>query len=585
MILGIDSEWGFDCPVGWPSRWEPVTFCAVDVATGERVSFRKRDPRLRDWIDAHREDLFIAHNLVAEAKYLLQLGIAPPTRWFDTFVAERFMTNRWHYQSRGLRANLSESLRRLGLDHMAPAEKETLRKRILSLDFTDADWEEIDEYCFSDCRGTLALYEVRRDQVPPALMNHWVEYLLAVAKMELRGMRIDMGMWHRILAAREQLIELQTTGINAIWPMFDGTTFKRKAFLEWVRHVRIVWPTKRSKTTGKIIFDLEDDTFKSMEGRHPFIPQLREARKTIRALSKRSLVIDETTGRHYHDHLAFATVTGRAAPKKFIWGAAKWMRWLILVEDPDYILVIVDFSGQEFAISAILSNDSAMKECYRSGDAHLALAILAGVVPLGSSTEDPRVRAVRSLYKTVNLALLYGQSAAGISNRLGCSLAKAERLVADHQRLFPVFWDWRERVLSTALNRRRIATRVGWQSRVEHCANRRTWLNFLAQSTGADIMRATVVLLARQHVRLLGTMHDGFLLSCHRNELADLREAVDYACAEAVKCTLDADFPLKVAVTEYSDRLRDKDGEPAWERICCDLATVESRKEGLLLYA
>jgi DNA polymerase I-like protein with 3'-5' exonuclease and polymerase domains len=515
---------------------------------------------------------------------LLQLGITPPTRWFDTFAAERYATNRWHYQYRGFRANLSESLRRLGLDHLAPAQKAALQQKILALNFTESDREEIDEYCLSDCRSTLALYGVRRNQVPAALMELWVEYLLAVAKMELRGMRLDK-IWHRIFAAREPLIELQTTAINAIWPIFDGTTFKRKAFLDWAHHVRIVWPTKRSKTTGKIIFDLEDDTFKSMEGRHPFIPQLREVRKTIRALSKRSLVIDETTGRHYHDHLAFATVTGRAAPKKFIWGGPKWMRWCIIAEGPDYILVLVDFSGQEFAISAILSNDPTMKECYRSGDAHLALAILAGAVSPGSSATDPQVRAIRNLYKATNLGLLYGQSAVGISNRLGCSLAKAERLVADHQRLFPVFWNWRERVLSTALNRRRIATRVGWQSRVERCANRRTWLNFLAQSTGADIMRAVVVLLARQHVRLLATMHDGFLLSCRRNELTDLREAVSYACAEAVRCILGADFPLKVDVKEYRDRLRDENGEAAWERICHDLAAVESQKEGQLLYA
>jgi DNA polymerase I-like protein with 3'-5' exonuclease and polymerase domains len=540
---------------------------------------------LPGWIDAHRQDLFVSHNLIAEAKYLLQLGVEPPVRWYDTFAVERFATNCWHYQYRKRLANLGDSLRRLGLDHLAPGEKAALQQKILTLSFTDADREEITEYCHSDCRGTLALYQARRNMVPPGLAEHWSEYLLGVARMELRGMKIDMDMWHRILVAREQLVEQQTTAINAIWPIFDGTTFKRKRFLEWASHARIAWPTKRSETTKKVIYSLEDDDFKLMESRHPFIQQLREVRKTIRALAKRSLVIDETTGRHYHSHMPFATVTGRAGPKGFIWGGAKWMRWLVIVDGPDYVLVLADFSGQEFAIAAILSNDPAMKQCYRSGDPHLALAVLAGAIPPGSSTDDPGVRDIRAAYKTVNLALLYGQTPVGIASRLGCSLAEAERLVADHRRLFSTYWNWSERSQSTAFNHHRIATRVGWQSRVERCANRRTWQNWPVQSAGADILRGVVVLLARQHVPLLATMHDGFLMGCPRDELPALREAVTYACTEAPRCVLGTDFPLRVEVHEYSERVEDENGKAAWERVCRDLAVVESQKGGQLLYA
>jgi hypothetical protein len=539
---------------------------------------------LRDWIEAHREDLFVSHSLVAEASYLLQLNIVPPTAWFDTYAAERYATNCWHFQSRGFRANLSESLHRLHLDRMAPSEKADLQQRILALKFSDSDRPEITAYCYSDCRGTIALYKARQGQVPAGLMAHWVEYLLCVARMQLRGLRLDMPMWHRIMTMRKPLIELQTAAVNAVWPVFVGTTFKRGAFLEWTRRVGIAWPTKRSQTTGKIIFDFEDDVFKEMEIRHPFIAQLRQSRKTIAALSKRSLVVDEVTGRHHFDHRAFATVTGRAAPTKFLWNGPKWQRWLIVPESPDHELATVDFVGQEFAITAHLSNDSAMRDCARSGDAHLAFAVRAGALPLGASKNDPQVRGIRALYKTVNLAILYGQTPVGISNRLGCSRTQAERLVADHQRLFPVFWRWRERVLSTCLNRRRIVTHSGWQARVERCANQRTWLNFLAQSSGADAMRAVVILLGRQNVRLLATMHDGFLLSCRRDQLDSLRAAVNYACPEAVKNTL-GDFPLDIELKVYSDRLRDPDGQEKWEQICRDLATVEAQQEKRLLYA
>src|SRR5215472_11247859 len=108
-------------------------------------------------------------------------------------------------------------------------------------------------------------------------------------------------------------------------------------------------------------------------------------------------------------------------------------------------------------------------------------------------------------------------------------------MTADHQKLFKDFWRWRERVVDTAFARGRIVTRCGWPALVGEKTNERTWMNFEAQATGADIMRATVVYLARQNVKLLATMHDGFLISCRRDQLVNLREAADYACTNAVR--------------------------------------------------
>jgi hypothetical protein len=79
-------------------------------------------------------------------------------------------------------------------------------------------------------------------------------------------------------------------------------------------------------------------------------------------------------------------------------------------------------------------------------------------------------------------------------------------------------------------------------------------------------MRFTVTYLDRQNVRVLAPVHDGFLLSCHRDQLDDLREAVDYACRAAVEHVVPG-FPLRWDFTVYGHRFEDEDGLPLWEKL------------------
>jgi len=86
------------------------------------------------------------------------------------------------------------------------------------------------------------------------------------------------------------------------------------------------------------------------------------------------------------------------------------------------------------------------------------------------------------------------------------------------------------------------------------------------QATGGDIMRLTVTYLDRQNVRILAPVHDGFVLSCHRDHLPDLRAAVDYACQTAVDQVVPG-FPLRWDFTVHEKRFEDEDGLPLWNRL------------------
>jgi len=563
-IWSIDTEWGFSGGrVDRESDWVPVVFCLVGLRSGRRLSFWGRDPGIRDFFREHAADLFVAHYGVAEMKYLLRLGIPLPGRWVDTFVTMRYLTN----QPGVLEAGLSAALCRLGLPHLAPAEKKELQQKILHLRFdadNPADRREIVDYCFGDCDGCAGLYQRIGHRTPAAVMSHWVEYLKGVARMELRGIPFDVEEYARVQRMRPAIKAALIGNVNRTWPVFAGETFKRESFLAWSRRVGIDWPAKVSSTTGKPYYPLDRETMKDMEGRHPFIGEIRQVQKTLAQFEARSLTVDPVLRRHYFSTCVFRSVTGRNQPRNFVFSGPKWLRLLIVPESLDDLLVYVDYVAQEIGIAAALSADPMMRRIYEADDCHMAFAIRAGAAPPGATKKSHPD--VRKRYKTVNLGTLYGQTVFGIAHRLGISYREAEQLLEDHRALFPTFWRWSERIVQGSIDRGWIVTPCGWRSWVPFPCNERTWMNWPMQATGGDIMRLTITYLDRQNVRVLAPVHDGFLLSCRRDQLADLRAAVAFACGTAVEQVLPG-FPLRYELAVHEHRFQDEDGLPLWNRL------------------
>jgi hypothetical protein len=383
--------------------------------------------------------------------------------------------------------------------------------------------------------------------------------------MEPRGTPFDVEGWTLIREKQPEIRHALITDVNRTWPVFEGESFRARAFLAWCRGVGIAWPVKISPTTGRPYRPLDKDTFKDMESRHPFIARVRQVRKTLATFGARALVVDHVTRRHYFNTSVFRSVTGRNQPRNFVFGGPKWLRFLITPESPDHVLVYVDFVAEEIGIAAALSGDPAMRAVYESSDCHMAFAVRAGAASPDASEET--LREIRTRYKTVNLGVLYGQTAYGIAARLGTAQREAEALLADHRALFPRFWQWSDRIVQGSIDRGWIVTPCGWRSRVPPVGNDRTWMNWPMQATGGDLMRLVITYLDRQNVRVLAPVHDGFLLTCRRCQLPDLREAVAYACGTAVEQVLPG-FPLRWELTVYDrGRFEDEDGRPLWDRL------------------
>jgi DNA polymerase I-like protein with 3'-5' exonuclease and polymerase domains len=559
----VDTEWGFrDDRIDWESRWQFVVLCLVNVDTGRRLVFWKEDiAALRAFFRDHRDDLFIAHGAQHEMKVLLRLGIPVPPNWFCTLAGWRLLKNRPGKQNYKVR--LTDCLHRIGQPHMAPAEKEKLRDDILHLRFADTPEgrRDVSAYCLSDCDGAAALFLYLQPRVSAAWMAAHGHYLLAVARMELRGIPLDLLTYDAMQDAAAPMLKSLRDEVNKTWPVYDHEVFKTKQFFRWCRSERIDWPEERSGTTGRLYKPLDDDVLKDMESRHAFIAAVRQVRKTHRHLGKRTMVVDRGTGRHYFDTWPLSSVTGRNQPTGFVFGGPKYQRFLILPESPDHLIVYADGKSEEFCIAAGYSQDAEMLVASRADDPYMALAIACGAAPPGATGETHK--AVRAAYKVCQLGLLYGATAHGMSRRLGISYRAAEQIEAQFRARYATFIAWREQLLNAAYDRGVITTPCGWRSKVPPTSCERTWMNWPIQSVGADILRAAATYLDRQNVRLLGLVHDAFLISCRRDQLADLREAINYAFDLAVDHTLPG-YRIRCDIHAYEHRFWDKDGEEMW---------------------
>ena len=187
---------------------------------------------------------------------------------------------------------------------------------------------------------------------------------------------------------------------------------------------------------------------------------------------------------------------------------------------------------------------------------------MAGAVLPGADRAD--YEGVRKLFKTASLGVLYGQSEYGIADRLGIEVGEARSILDRHRSLFARYWDW-SRVGRIGDPQGHDPDGMGWPCRVPAESNPRTWMNWPIQATGGDLMRLVVTYLDQQGVRVLAPVHDGFLLSCHRDRVEDLRAAVDIACETA--CEQALGYRLTWDLVVHGGRYRDKDGLPLWDLI------------------
>jgi hypothetical protein len=526
--------------------------------------------------------LYIAFFASAEFGCHLALGWPLPVYVFDCFVEFRNLTNGRRHK---LGNSLLAALAAYGLDSLAADEKHDMRASVLS----GGPWsreqrQNILDYCESDV--------VALDRLFPRLLADVVKgpgplqrfgrallrgrYMKAVARMEHNGIPVDTKTLARLCAGWTGIQDKLIAAIDQDYGVFEGRTFKRDRFTQWLIQNRIPWLTTE---TGQVALDA--DTFKQMARSYPEVAPLRELRHTLSEMRLNDLAVG-SDGRNRTLLSPFRARTGRNQPSnsKFVFGPSAWLRGLIKPAE-GYGLAYVDFASQEVAIAAALSGDAALMDAYQSGDVYLAFAKQAGLAP-ASATKKTHKK-IRDQCKALVLGTQYGMSSYGLAQRIGRPEIYARRLLETHQRTYPQFWEWSRGAVDTAMLSGKLETVFGWTIYVGSNANSRALQNFPCQGNGAEMLRLTCCMATEAGLKLCAPIHDAVLLEAPLNSLdADIAK-LQTIMGEASRIVLDGfEVRTDIEVVRWPDRYMDGRGVEMWNRVTRLLDELDQEAKGNL---
>ena len=273
-------------------------------------------------------------------------------------------------------------------------------------------------------------------------------------------------------------------------------------------HLHLMEKPKKTKT-GQYV--TSEEVLESLRGTHPIVDKILQHRSLKKLLGTYidalPLLINKETG---HIHTTFnqaVTATGRLSssnpnlqniPVRDAEG--KEVR-KAFIPDEGELFFSADYSQIELRIMAHLSGDENLIEAFLSGqDIHAATAAKIFHKDITEVTSDERRSA-----KTANFGIIYGISAFGLAQRLGCSRSEAKSLIDGYFRTYPRVRDYmdesinlcRKRLYAETIFHRRchLPDIVSGNAVVRGYAERNA-INAPIQGSAADIIKVAMIRVA-----------------------------------------------------------------------------------------
>jgi hypothetical protein len=551
------KTWSADCEYSFDANLNPVPICMVarEVNSGELVRVWLWDDPPADCPLDLEGALYVAYNVSAEMSCHQAMGWKKPPHVLDLyaeFCAEKAGKTKQ-------RKRLLDACRCYGIVTITDEEKKDMQALcIRGGPYTEKEKAAILDYCQSDVDVTAKLLRRMWSTIDFKNALWRGDYGWAVAAIERAGIPIDMerhafltGVWDEI---KGDLIRTFDTNYG----VYEGVTFKQDKFAAWVQRQSFTWPRTKK---GKLC--LKERTFSDMAKQYPLVRPLHELRKTVSGLRIADLPIG-ADGRNRYSVIPYGTKTGRNQPKgkEFIFAGAKWIRFLIKPE-LGHSLAYIDWCAQEFGIAAYLSGDKNMIASYSEADPHIAFAKFAGAVPEWATKESHPEE--RKAYKVANLGILMGMGVTGLTTRLGGDGRLAAKILADHRRVYPEYWQWSEDNVNHYLLKNTLVARTGWPLHYGCETKSLTARNFKLQANGAEMMRLAAIAIAAKGITVHAIVHDAFLIGAATSEIRDEGASVQKSMADA-SAVITGGYPLKTdaQIFSYPHRFEEEDGAEMW---------------------
>ena len=367
-----------------------------------------------------------------------------------------------------------------------------------------------------------------------------------LSRMELAGVKIDMkalGDYAEGLRTRAAALELDiramadAPGLNINSPKQVGELIFEKLKLD-----------PRAKKPAKGNWPTDEKTLQELSDRSPVIQAILDYRGLRKLLGTYiepfPSYISPRDGRVHTTFNQALTATGRLSSSNpnlqnipIRTEQGREIRRAFVPGAPGSVIMSADYSQIELRIMAHLSGDAHLCEAFREGvDVHAATAAKIFRVPVADVTPDQR-----RIAKTANFGIMYGISAFGLSQNLGCSRSEAKRLIEDYFANFTSIREWIDSTLASARADGYVETLFGRRRYVpdvnSHNANVRAFaernaVNAPIQGTSADIIKLAMIAVDRGlrerglASRMVLQIHDELLLEVPESEIAEVSALV-----------------------------------------------------------
>ncbi|MCQ2223630.1 MAG: DNA polymerase I [Bacteroidaceae bacterium] len=409
--------------------------------------------------------------------------------------------------------------------------------------------EEIYIYASEDAEVTLRL----KNALEPRLKECGVEELFwqiemplmpVLAYMERCGVCVDTEglketsrlFTERMQQLEKEIHELAGVEFNIASPKQVGEVLFEKLQLS----------NKPKKTkTGQYV--TSEEVLESLRHKHPAVEKILQHRGLKKLLGTYidalPELINPTTG---HIHTSFnqtIAATGRLSssnpnlqniPVRDAEG--KEVRKAFIPEAGEEFFS-ADYSQIELRIMAHLSQDENLIQAFRAGhDIHAATAAKIFHKDISEVTSDERRKA-----KTANFGIIYGISAFGLAERIGCSRSEAKQLIDGYFETYPGVKSYMDKSIATVreqgytetlFHRRLTLPDINSHNSVVRGYAERNAINAPIQGTAADIIKVAMIRIHQRmkaeglQSKMMLQVHDELNFSVPAEEKEHLQQLV-----------------------------------------------------------
>jgi DNA polymerase-1 len=419
------------------------------------------------------------------------------------------------------------------------------------------------DYAGADADMTLRLVRPLKEELDRHHLLHLynrieLPLVSVLLQMEMDGVALD-GDFLRELGEQlgEQLRTLEKAIYSSIGHEFNINSTKQ---LGEILFGELKLPAGKKTKTG---YSVSADVLESLRGKHPTVDHLLEYRHLAKLKSTYVdgllTLMNPVTGRVHTSFNQTIASSGRLSSSNpnlqnipVRTDVGRQIR-RAFIADPSYVLLTADYSQFELRILAHITHEPRLIEAFANDeDIHtITAASLFALAPQQVSKDQ------RRLAKTVVYAVLYGQSAFGLSQVTGMSNSEAAEFIKRYHETFPRIKGYvdstldqarRQGYVNTLYGRKRFFPDMQMLAYNDRQALEREAINMPIQGGNADLIKIAMLrihhILAEKQLnaRMILQVHDELVFEVPVEELGQTK----YFVRRQMEGVARLDVPIKV---------------------------------------